>query len=158
MVAENKIADEKPPRIRSADFASLLLVCALRVAPLPVNGKVVGFDFICPFLNLTHLPCPFCGLTRATIYSAHFQFDQAFQYHVLGPLLLAALLASSTRLLVLVTCRAFPKFKLFCSALVGHIARPKLPARFVLLWLTAFTALLWIARLAGFLPLPHSVF
>ena len=158
MVAENKIADEKLPRIRSADFASLLLVCALRVAPLPVDGKVVGFDFTCPFLNLAHLPCPFCGLTRATIYGAHFQFHQALQYHVLGPMLLVVLLTSSTRLLVFVTCRRFPLLEPFCNTFSKRISRPKLPARFTFVAVVTLTTLLWIARLAGFLPLPHSVF
>ena len=140
------------------DFVATFLLVAFCIAPLPVDGKIVSLHFLCPFLTFTSLPCPFCGLTRSLIYGAHFQFHQALQYHVLGPMLLVVLLTSSTRLLVFVTCRRFPLLEPFCNTFSKRISRPKLPARFTFVAVFTLTTLLWIARLAGFLPLPHSVF
>jgi hypothetical protein len=48
----------------------------------------------CAFLQLTHLPCPACGLTTAFAHMARLQITQAFAAHALGPLLFALTLAS----------------------------------------------------------------
>ena len=37
----------------------------------------------CILYHLVGLPCPACGLTRAFISLAHFEFGQAFAYHPL---------------------------------------------------------------------------
>ena len=36
---------------------------------------------ICPFMNLTNLPCPFCGLSRAFMNLSTFNFKEAIQYN-----------------------------------------------------------------------------
>lgn len=151
-------------RFHAVDFAAAFSLVALRVAPLPIDGKIGRINFVCPFLGLTGLPCPFCGLTRSAVYSAHFQFDQALQYHVLGPLLFAVLLTSSTRLLVAIVGSKFsPRTTsllwntFIVRTFVGRMARCKIPRRAMFTDLAMFTALLWIARLAGLLPLPHGV-
>ncbi len=38
----------------------------------------VNFNTVCPFLALTNIRCPACGLTHAVIYFFSFQFDKAF--------------------------------------------------------------------------------
>lgn len=46
----------------------------------------------CPFLALTGVPCPFCGLTRATIALGHGDVHGALGFHPLAPLVLALIL------------------------------------------------------------------
>ncbi|MBA3502568.1 MAG: DUF2752 domain-containing protein [Myxococcota bacterium] len=45
---------------------------------------------ICPLLALTGLPCPFCGMTRATIAIGAGEWDRAFALHPLAPFVLVA--------------------------------------------------------------------
>ncbi len=40
----------------------------------------------CIFRTITHIPCPFCGLTTAYAHMARLQIGPAFGAHVLGPL------------------------------------------------------------------------
>ncbi|HEU0034362.1 MAG TPA: DUF2752 domain-containing protein [Kofleriaceae bacterium] len=42
----------------------------------------------CPFLRATGLPCPFCGMTRATMAMASGDFGGALHFHPLAPLVL----------------------------------------------------------------------
>lgn len=42
---------------------------------------------LCAFYNLTHLPCPGCGLTRSFCAMAKGEFIDAFSFHLLGPLM-----------------------------------------------------------------------
>lgn len=39
---------------------------------------------ICIFKNLTNIPCPGCGLGRATLALFNGNFIQSFHYHILG--------------------------------------------------------------------------
>ena len=49
---------------------------------------------ICPMAGVLGIPCPGCGLTRATLALAHGDFQRAFSFHplvfVLAPLFIAA--------------------------------------------------------------------
>lgn len=60
--------------------ASFLL--ALRVAPLSDDPRSV----LCLSRRVFHLPCPFCGLTRATARLAQGDWAGALRYHPLAPL------------------------------------------------------------------------
>ena len=153
--AASHSTDSVERRLRGVDFLSAFLLLVFVVAPAPVDGKIAGLESWCPFFNVVSLPCPFCGLTRSLVFGAHFQFETAMQYHVLGPLLLAALLVSSTRLLICVLPSAFFRARILrlCRAIYG--VTPRFRARFGLVALVALTLFAWIARLAGFLPLPH---
>ena len=58
--------------------ASLLL-------PLPGPGGSIGhLPSVCPFYNLTGLPCPGCGLTRAFVCLGHGRWHEALHWHPLG--------------------------------------------------------------------------
>jgi hypothetical protein len=36
---------------------------------------------VCLLMNVTQLPCPFCGMGRAFCYLSHFKFVEAFSYN-----------------------------------------------------------------------------
>jgi Protein of unknown function (DUF2752) len=58
-------------------------------AALPVLGWVLPPDYLdggvskCPSLLFFQTPCPFCGLSRATLHAMHFQFKDAFEFNKL---------------------------------------------------------------------------
>ena len=53
---------------------------------------LVIFGYRCPLRYLLGLSCPFCGLTRAFVSILHFDFKQAFYYHLLWPLALVGII------------------------------------------------------------------
>jgi hypothetical protein len=58
--------------------ASLLL-------PLPSrDGQIGHLPSFCPFYNLTGLPCPGCGLTRAFVCLGHGHWRESLHWHPLG--------------------------------------------------------------------------
>ncbi len=80
-------------------FSVFALICgavlALSLAlPLPNDGTILGLPSLCPFHNVTGVPCPGCGLTRSFVCLAHGQIAAAFEFHPLGPLLFAGAVAS----------------------------------------------------------------
>lgn len=44
----------------------------------------------CPFRLFLHIECPGCGMTRAIISAVKLDFEAAFQYHCLFPLVILA--------------------------------------------------------------------
>lgn len=71
---------------------STLVVIGLAVgALLPLGLLTTGAEF-CPFKVATGLPCPGCGITRASVAFLHGDLPTSFYYHPLGaPLVLAAI-------------------------------------------------------------------
>ncbi len=56
--------------------------------PMPDDrGRILGLPSICPFYEMTGLPCPGCGLTRSFVCFAHGQILTAFRWNLLGPAL-----------------------------------------------------------------------
>lgn len=106
------------------------------ILPLPQNGAILALPSLCPFHNLTGLPCPGCGLTRSFVCCAHGQITAAFAYHPLGPILFGG--AS-----LLVT-----------NALLGRRA-PRLSNRFLTFGALLF-GVFWILRLGGVFPFPAA--
>src|ERR1043165_2877578 len=57
----------------------------------------LGFGFfhlpgwVCPVFQVLHIPCPGCGLTRASVLLFHGDWQQALAMHAFAPLLLTAL-------------------------------------------------------------------
>lgn len=53
------------------------------------QGRIAHLPSFCPFYNLTGLPCPGCGLTRAFVCLGHGQWREAWHWHPLGWLIYA---------------------------------------------------------------------
>jgi len=47
--------------------------------------------YVCPFLFITGIPCPLCGMTRAFFSVFRLDFKSSFYYHALWPLVLVTL-------------------------------------------------------------------
>lgn len=62
-------------------------------APAAAQRMVTTGVPICPLLALTGIPCPFCGMTRATIALGSGDLGRAFQLHPLAPFVLVAVFA-----------------------------------------------------------------
>ena len=72
-------------RIAAGIFAAAMLAgLALGAsgAGLPNRGP------LCPLLALTGIPCPFCGMTRATLAIGAGEWERALSLHPLAPLVL----------------------------------------------------------------------
>ena len=73
--------------VLTAVFAASILL------PLPGrDGHLGHLPSICPFYNLTGLPCPGCGLTRAFVCLGHGQWRESLHWHPLGWLIYAVFL------------------------------------------------------------------
>ncbi|HOG51512.1 MAG TPA: DUF2752 domain-containing protein [Lentisphaeria bacterium] len=99
----------------------------------------------CPFLNLTSLPCPSCGMTRALAALLHGDFAAAMQWHAFAPLFLVLALAAWLWALSRLTARSFfPALPLWCR----HV------------WVTTLVIFLtyYLLRLAGYCPVPDGYF
>ena len=58
---------------------------ASSLLPLPGRtGQIGHLPSLCPFYNLTGLPCPGCGLTRAFVCLGHGQWRESLHWHPLG--------------------------------------------------------------------------
>lgn len=53
----------------------------------------------CAFYESTGLSCPGCGLTRSFYATSSFNFQQAFSFHLLGPLIMLGLLLGLFKLI-----------------------------------------------------------
>ncbi len=49
---------------------------------------------LCWFRAVTHVDCPFCGMTRSFVALAHGELAAAVRFHPAGPLLFAAMVAA----------------------------------------------------------------
>ncbi len=75
--------------LESRKFAVAL--CALASLHLILFGLKFP-TWRCPSLVLFGLPCPGCGLTRASINLLHANWQAAFRFHALAPIFLLGLL------------------------------------------------------------------
>jgi hypothetical protein len=69
-----------------------LALTGLAAAQLGAVAAGVG-GWPCPFLGATGLPCPGCGLTRATLALARGEWGAAMATHAFAPVLLVSLAA-----------------------------------------------------------------
>lgn len=58
-------------------------VALLLLAAFVILGYFLGWE--CPFLRLTGIPCPGCGLTRACAAALRADFAEAFRLHFMFP-------------------------------------------------------------------------
>lgn len=87
------MSEQAEPRELVSGRARRVLVVGLLVLPVVL---AVSADFpLCPTAGLFGIPCPGCGLTRATLTAFSGQFSQAMAYHplvfVVGPVYLAVM-------------------------------------------------------------------
>ncbi len=66
----------------TAVFAASVLL-----PPPGADGQIGHLPSLCPFYNLTGLPCPGCGLTRAFVCLGHGQWRESLHWHPLGGLI-----------------------------------------------------------------------
>lgn len=91
---------EMPPRILQERWrlralalsAGVVTAASFLLAPTGATGgvRLPGDVFLpptCPMRFLTGVPCPFCGLTRGFVNTAHGHLADAFTVHPLSPLL-----------------------------------------------------------------------
>lgn len=122
---------------RCIGIAPVLLLLAL-VLPVPRSGgsRIAGLPPLCLFQRLWEIPCPGCGITRSVVCAAHGNWADAVQFHPLGPGVFAALLVVSvTRLSGLRPAWQRQTEWLACAGVAALL-------------------LVWLARLAGYLPAP----
>lgn len=82
--------------VAGSGVAALGLACFLSPAGIE-DGPV-----ICPFRNLTGLPCPGCGLTRSWVYATHGHWHDSILAHPFGML---AILVTLCLAVTVVTAR-----------------------------------------------------
>ena len=110
----------------------LLLSFAL---PLPRGGSIAGMPSVCPFFNVTGVPCPGCGLTRSFVCFAHAHLSEAFRWHLLGPGFFSGALLY----------------------LLGTVLKWKWPSeKFVVAGIGIFLLMFWGLRLSGVFPMPSG--
>jgi hypothetical protein len=107
---------------------------------------------VCPFANLTGLPCPGCGLTRATLHLLRADFAGAVRLHPLSPLI-----APGVIIFLVWGSWTFLRGSSFpATALPTARHRPR--RRFELLWWLLAVTLIgtWGARFLGYFggPVP----
>ena len=86
---------------------STILECRVETAAIVGFGVVhlglgmMGLSFWnCPILAATGVPCPGCGLTRATMQLFHGNISDSLQTHAFAPIFLMALLLMITVLVL----------------------------------------------------------
>jgi hypothetical protein len=112
----------------------------------------VRSDFpLCPLAGSVGVPCPGCGLTRATLALLHGDLRMALYYHplvlVITPLVVTVVIVTAWELL------RGPSQKARGAALLGNGRAVSIAAAALLV----LTLGVWLARFAGFLGGPVPV-
>lgn len=88
------MSDPPSPQSRLGLPAALVQQRGFTWACAGVTAGLVGMSlagislWACPFLSLTGLPCPGCGLTRSCISLLCGDLTGSLRYHALGPLIM----------------------------------------------------------------------
>jgi len=99
----------------------------------------------CPFLAVTGIPCPGCGLTHATMQFLRGDVISSLQTHAFAPILLFALAVMFFALILPEKYR---------QALIATVKGVEMRSGLTSLLLSALM-LYWCVRLMGILPFPN---
>lgn len=141
-----KISDQNSAdkRLPTYGFLAGAVLVVGRLLPMPLGDhSILHVPDICPFRNMTGLPCPFCGMTRSVVCAMHGDIAGSLKYHPLGIAfcIVMAVVFAATLLSVIAPKTA--------ESLVSHLNS-------TILWRIALASFLiaWVVRLAGVDPLP----
>lgn len=96
------------------------------------GGMTLLFKSVCPMRLMLHVPCPFCGMTRAHLALLHLDLQAAFACH---PMFFLGV-----------------PFLLLCIHLPPLQKRFKLVPKILVFLLAALFLLVYILRIVGVLP------
>ena len=114
---------------------------------LHVGLSMAGFSlWSCPFRAATGVPCPGCGLTRATLELLRGDLSGSLQTHAFAPIFLGALVFMSVTLFLPERYR-----QSLLSALHNCEERTGFTA-----WVLFGLMLYWAVRLMGIIPFPKN--
>jgi hypothetical protein len=91
IIRVGKIENEQERRRRlillGVLVSPILLALALPFLVHAVREYIISqFYIVCPFLTVTGLRCPFCGLTGSLLSLSQGELVKAFWYHPVGPI------------------------------------------------------------------------
>ena len=66
-------------------IAGALLTLAIPYFIMLQNSHIEADQSLCPFMMLTGLPCPGCGITKSLIFLYQGDIIKSFYYHLFGP-------------------------------------------------------------------------
>lgn len=78
--------------------------------PYSMEGDMGVKIIVCPFRNLTGLPCPGCGLTRAVCHLAHGEYETALSFHLFSPVFYLVVFAEFINSIVGIVRKGRPLF------------------------------------------------
>lgn len=117
-----------------------LIIWGLQFLPILADGSIAGIGDFCIFHQSTHLPCPFCGMTRSLLCLVQGNWQSSLAWHPLGPFL--GIGAAITFLAWL-----SPSWQ-------STNLSKKLPLKYGSIALSVLFISCWALRLAGVFPLP----
>lgn len=134
-----EIIDHQEARRRRILFLAILALVGLSLGTLSFASNFFQTGFgrhpqsVCPFLNVTGIPCPFCGITRSLFSLLNGNLSKALWYHPFGPVLWggAALLG----------------FGSFALTLFSRKGSLRLSQRFVITSLIVVTLVAWYGNI-----------
>jgi hypothetical protein len=103
------------------------------------------FSWECPILAATGMPCPGCGLTRASMQLLHGNIVPSLRTHAFAPIFL---LAFAVMFLALILPE---KYRQFLLSSVRQLETRSGLTSFLLFGLMAY----WLVRLMGIIPFPN---
>lgn len=85
--------DHQEARRRCILLLAILTLVGLSLGILSLVSNIIRASFgghpqaLCPFLNVTGIPCPFCGISRSLFSLLNGNLSKAVWYHPFGPAL-----------------------------------------------------------------------
>ncbi len=133
-------------------FSSILssrreLALIAGVGVLHVGFSLAGVTlWTCPIRAATGIPCPGCGLTRASLEVLRGDFSASVQTHAFAPLVLTVLLTMLAALLLPAKWR---------DVLIGTVRTLEMRFGFTA-WALTLIFIYWAIRLLGYIPFPNN--